>query len=369
MRLFGALSIVAIAIVAGCIDPFPLKYGNGALGDVVIDGFISDQPGPYYVKLTRTFDVQSIRSFREDISASRITLYDNHGYEEILREVKQGLYKTDSIGLRGKIGDVYRLKVELRDGKIYESKPDTLSPSGKIDSIYFNYRESQGEVNSIKGFDIFFDANKGNADHDRFLWKFIGTYKVDTNPELYDTICADGRCPKPLRCSGYVLSETNQLEKVRQCACCTCWINLYNDKPILSEANTAKGGYEKVQAYYLPITQWTFMYHVNVKIQQFSFSKQAFQFWKRVKQQKEATESLFQPATGILPSYFTQVSGEPAPVFGLFYTASVSSKDIDITNFDFPPRFVLPPVDPIINNSCLKSFAFSTINRPAFWFD
>lgn len=370
MKLCG-LYIFLLLPLASCINSIDLGVGKADIDEVVIDGYISDEPGPYSVRLSKAFDIQSKLSFKEDISASRIVIFDDHGNQEELVEKRQGLYQTDPSGIRGVLGHVYTLRVELRDGRIYESIPDTLKSTGKVDSIYYEYQRVLLDSVLKPVLKVSFDATTGKEGEDHFLWKFVGTYKVDTNPELYDTLCVESRCPKPLPCSGYVLNSTGDgILQRRPCQCCTCWVNFFNDEPIVSDIIVpSQGKFENVGAAIIPINQWTFMYRVHVEIRQLSLSSNAFQFWKTVRAQKEAVLSLFQPVIGKVPVTFVQVGGAPGSVAGLFYATSVSSKSRYIDLTDIPKFVTIPPVDPLLKDSCLKRFANATTEKPAYWVD
>ena len=205
------------------------------------------------------------------------------------------------------------------------------------------------------------------------MWKFAGTFQTETNPELYDTICADGRCPLPLKCSSYVLKKdslglSTQLVYAKLCECCTCWTTFFNDELVLSNNEfVVNGRFNNIKVAYVPVTPWTFMYKVHSEVSQLSLSQQSYDFWKAVKAQKNASGSLFQPITGKVPSNFAQIKGTTAPVEGLFYATSIVSKSIYITRNDVSPQSIIPPQDLPWKNSCLKLFPNSTTIKPSFW--
>ena len=65
--------------------------------DVVVDGVITNEPGPYSVKLSRTVQVGSILGALS-ISKAKITIFSNTGESEVLQETNlPGTYKTDPL--------------------------------------------------------------------------------------------------------------------------------------------------------------------------------------------------------------------------------------------------------------------------------
>jgi hypothetical protein len=379
MKDRSILSVLLILLGAGCVDRLDIDIGGSSYYPVVIDGHISDQPGPYVIRVSKAFDIESKLSLKTDINVKNMIITDNHGTSEKLTKIRPGVYQTHQNGIRGTIGRVYQLKVELLDGRVYESNPDTLLSPGSIDSIHYEYKEeriNEGEL--IYGFDVFFNSSSGDRSNFHFLWQFVGTYKVDANPELYDTICIanisaelEGRCPKPLPCSGYVYNrELEVLEMIEPCECCICWVNFFNENVIISDNQLIEGGsLRAIKAGYVPINQWTFKYKVNVEIRQLSLSRQSFAFWKSVKDQKQASNSLFLPVTGKVPSNFTQIGGPTAPVEGVFFATSISSKSVFITPKDVPNQSTIPVQDFPLANSCLRLFANASTLKPSFWED
>ena len=369
MKSFLLILVLAI-LSTTCLDRINFDVGRTATFPITVDGYISDEPGPYKVEITKAFDIQSTYSLRTPISVKRLTISDNQGASEVLSEVSHGVYQTNPQGIRGTVGHVYTLKIDLLDGREYKSSPDTLLPPGKVDSIYFEYREVPTDTTSFYGFDVFFNASTGIKNNYQFLWKFTGTYKVDTNPELYDTLCVEARCPKPLACSGYVADSVGNLRKKTPCQCCTCWIDFFNTAPIVSDNSfVVAGQLQKVFANFVPINQWTFMYQVHTEVKQLSLSRQAFDFWKAVKKQGEAVTSLFQPLTGKFPSNFVQTNGPATPIEGLFFATSVSRHTRYITRYDMPNQIVIPPQNLPYKNTCKLLFPYSNTQKPSYWID
>jgi len=336
-RLSIGVILLGTLVMDACIDRVNLDFPQQVY-PVVIDGFISDQPPPYEVTVSKTFDIQSKTSLREPLAVKQLILSDDIGTQEELIEVRHGIYQTNG-HIRGKVGRVYKLYIRLLDGREYESTPDTLHPSGYMDSVYFQFRADRTQHQTTEyGFDIFFNARSSGEENARFLWKFVGTYKT--------TI-----------------------------ACCTCWPYLYNPMAIVSDGHLIQeGGFVRIKAAYLPITGWTFMYKVHAAVSQMSLSRNAFKFWSAIKSQQEAVGSLFQPVTGRIPNNFVQVSGNTGEIYGLFYATSVTSKAVYITRRDVPnpnyiPEIQLVPNHPDPPKKCIDQFPGSSSEMPPYWLD
>lgn len=297
--------ILLIIGCAACVDRITIPVPTPAAYPVVIDGFISDEPGPYLIKVTQAFDIESKSSFRIPISVKSMTLRDNQGITDVLTEKgNKGFYYTNFI--TGVVGRVYTLHIELLDGRIYESKPDTLYPSGVVEKVYYTFRQTQRSNGTTEyGYDIYFDATSGSRNHYNFLWKFNGLYQTDI-------------------------------------PCCTCLADLVNPVPVVSNDQLVhEGKFKGVKAMYVPVTGWTFQHGVYAKVSQRSLSRQAYDFWRIVGAQLTGTTSLFQPITGKVPNNFTQIAGQETPLYGLFYATSSNSNGIYIDKSDVPrPEYI-----------------------------
>lgn len=382
MKGYSILSILLILLSARCVDRIYFDVGNSVPFTIVAAGHISDQPGPYRVELNSAFDLDS-KLARTAISAKQVVLSDNYGNREVLTNMDKGVYQTNPSGIRGTSGRVYTLRIELYDGRVYESTPDTLFASGSVDSVYHSFKEEKSATEaSVYSFDIFFNASAASKNNYNFLWKFRGTFQCDTHPELRDIVnnaasCINGKCNFYELCSGIrnnsVFNDLSRAKFVRvaPCSCCTCWYDIFNNLPILSDGQLVRDGrFTVIKAYNLPLNQWIFQHKVYVTVTQLSLSQQAFAFWKGIKDQKTAANSLFQPISGRIPGNFKQISGPEKPIEGLFYATSIASKTILIRREDVPNQRILPPAPyPPWRASCLTLFPNATTQKPIFWED
>lgn len=367
----GAFLFLILLLLDACVDRIVFDVDTPSTFSIVVDGHISDEPGPYVIKISKAFDIESKLSIKTPITVKKLTLSDDEGTSEMLAEVRDGEYQTSVNGIRGVIGRKYSIEIELLDGRVYQSTPDPLLPSGAVESVSYKYKEEKNPTGPSKyGFDVSFNSTSGGLDNYYFLWRFVGTFQVETNPELNTEPCGESRCPKPLPCSAYALVN-GELTEVRPCECCTCWTSIFNTEPVISNNQIISDGqFSNVIAGYVPIDRWVFMHKVHAEVQQMSLSPQAFKFWKAVKAQKQANGSLFQPVAGKIPSNFFQVSGQKGGgVEGIFFATSIAKGSVFITRDDVPDKSIIPESGLQYTGSCLTLFPNSTTTKPLYWVD
>lgn len=382
-----SLAICLILIASSCVDRIIFDVDLPQELPLVVSGYISNQPGPYHVYLTSSFDTQSNVNQKTPVSAKKVTIMDEQGATEDLTEIEPGVYQTNET--HGRVGGIYTLKIELADGRMYESLPDTLLAPGKIDSLYHVFSADQDLSGVINyGFDISINA-QGNEENDlQYMWSMTGTFKANTQP--WRSIPGMGECyPIPERynrcnfiplCTGLRNVSSSYsgafYERVSDCECCTCWYQVFASSPILSDDFfTAVSDYSELPIYRVPLNEWIFMFKIHVKVSQATLTNTTFRFFRSVRDQKDAIGSLFQPISGKIPSGFLQLSGTPAPISGLFYAAGISSKSMYITPYDVPGSIPVPIVNYEPRNggpgqgwiSCLELFPNATNVKPPFW--
>jgi hypothetical protein len=391
MRTNRAILFFIIILFDSCVDILDYSTVDNNQ-QLVVDGFITDAPGPYTVRLTKTRRSSDFLPYKT-ISAKSVIISDTEGNSEQLIEKDAGVYQTSPTGIRGQMGKEYFVRIELDDGKVYQSTPEKITPAGRIDTAYYEFEK----VVSPKGianyqFRIFMDSH-GNSEGDNyFLWKLVGTYKVIASPELHILLR-----PKPVKdprpCSGFVvIRETGMLGYVRPCECCQCWVNQVdskanvNDNYLISNAE-----FKKVDMGVIPVEFWYFWEKTMVTVQQLSLSKSAYTYWKTVKDQQEGAQSLFQPSIGKVKSNIRLTTGAEE-VQGYFFAASVAKKVFFLTYLDIPlgpgvipeppplpTRYIPRPEDPqslideyytepfVVRESYLLAFRHSTTQKPADW--
>lgn len=134
MNLFKYIVLIIIAFaLLSCekIIEIDLNSTNAVL---VVEGNITDGPGPYYIKLTTTGNYFDTNIFPV-VSDAVVTISDNAGNSEILVYMDTGYYKTTV--LQGVPGRTYTLKIST-DGKNYQAV-STMPYPALFDSL--NYQE------------------------------------------------------------------------------------------------------------------------------------------------------------------------------------------------------------------------------------
>lgn len=273
-----ALILFFLIVLSGCIDPIKLEIDEGA-GTLVVDGLITDQPGPYTIKVSRSINFDNSRQLRvyavpESGAILRIT--DNTGFSETLVERKPGEYET--LALQGSVGKSYQLTIQTSNGESYVSGSETMYPAPPVERIEQEFKvydrlfisaNGSPRVTKMEGFYIYAVVNDPADAENFYRWQSDGIFEY------------------------FSITDFSHIKQ--------CWapLNRLEDKLILADDVFTNGQTMRQFVCVVPYDRPTMFL---VKLRQQSLSREAYEFWQRSASQQTSTGSLFDPP--------------PAPVYG-----------------------------------------------------
>ncbi|KAA8486344.1 uncharacterized protein DUF4249 [Arcticibacter tournemirensis] len=128
--------LAPVLLFSACEDPIDIdvKEGKPAL---VVEGWLTDRPENHYVKLYITKPLGGSNDF-EPVRNATLTLSDDAGHTEQLKEVSAGKYEISAI--RGVEARTYTLRIQTAEGS-YEAVSKMPRLSMAPDSLTFKYEE------------------------------------------------------------------------------------------------------------------------------------------------------------------------------------------------------------------------------------
>lgn len=132
------LSLAPLLVFSGCQKVINVDL-NEAAPRIVIEGLINDRGGPYSVTITRSGSYFN-QPVLPSVSGADVTITDNTGITDTLRETTPGIYVTSRT--KGTPGITYNLKV-ISDNREY-SGTSTMLSHVDIDSLKLVKSEFQG---------------------------------------------------------------------------------------------------------------------------------------------------------------------------------------------------------------------------------
>jgi hypothetical protein len=126
----NTVSIVLIALtLTGCEKVVNLKYKDNQ-SRIIIDGNITNETGPYFIKITKSVNLSNTES-NPTVDNAVVKISDDAGNSETLAPEGSGIYRTNT--LIGVVGRTYTLTV-LAENQTYTAQ-STMPQQVPFDSI------------------------------------------------------------------------------------------------------------------------------------------------------------------------------------------------------------------------------------------
>jgi len=123
------LLILSVFIVTSCEKEIDLDLEDQS-GQIVIEANVTDQAGPYSVKITKSVAFTQANSYPA-VDNAQVVLSDNFGQTETLQYTGNGTYQTATFA--GQPGRTYTLKIQA-EGQEYTAQ-STMPPAVPFDGI------------------------------------------------------------------------------------------------------------------------------------------------------------------------------------------------------------------------------------------
>ena len=133
MNRYFKIGILLIIVFSSCEEIIKIDL-EGTEPKIVIEASITDRPGPYTVKISKTTDYFDPADYPR-ISGATVIISNDLGVRDTLVEAEAGIYQT--ITIEGNHGRTYFLEVES-EGEVYSASA-VLPRRVEIDSIELEY--------------------------------------------------------------------------------------------------------------------------------------------------------------------------------------------------------------------------------------
>lgn len=319
---------------------------------LVVEGQITDQSGPYSVRLTRTADY-TLRSINLLETGATVTIQDNLGNRETLREQSPGgTYVSRADGIRGVAGRRYKVIIQTKAGNRYESTEEVLSAAPPIQKLYSEYQPNTTPGTGLRrqGWSVYIDTKDPETPGDYYRWEW-------TNYTFTDV------CRKTLAPGGTSYTGIS--------CCSPCWnINrCYNCIDVNSDVNINGQAISRQLITQVPYTSKNRYY---IEVQQQALSQGAYQYWKSVRQLVNNTGGLFDAAPSTVQTNIRCVSDPATAVYGYFGATGISEQYIyvdrsegqGIPELDLPVNIPYPTQPPCV--AC-ENTIYQTSEKPRWW--
>lgn len=312
-----------ISLPESCVEPFTsvLDETNSA-PLLVVDGQITNQEGPFRIRLSTSVPVNS-NSYPAPVSDADIKIYDDKGDLFNLRYAKDGWYETADKKLKGVPGYAYTLSITTGDGIQYESSPELMMDVPEIDSVYFEEVKhtsfENGNTNVDTWLNILLDTHDPSGQTKYWQFNFQETWQVKM---LTDSVIVRHSPTDP---SDYTL-ENITIDNDHL----NCWVTRPSTSiNIATTVNSPADDIKRFLVQSLAPDEDKLHIRYSILVTQSAISKESYDFRKRLKDVNENLGSLYDIIPGQIFGNISCCDGS-SKTLGYFSAVSLSSKRIFI---------------------------------------
>lgn len=310
-------ALIIFAGITACIDEYwpddITKYEDL----LVVDGYISNEPGPYTIKLSISAGINDPRYL--PLSGAEVRITDEDGNSELLTETADGTYETAEDRIQGEAGTGYKLTIIRPDERVYESGFQMLRHPLAIDSLYakLEYHSSEEHAYDLAGYQFYITTERAEHDSSYLFWDLIETYQYNadfTIEYLYDG--GYTRFPKPD-------------------SLFTCWRNASIEEMFLySTENLSPPQIRNYPINYVSTQTKRLSIRYSLLARQLSISGEAYDYWNNIREIIDNQGSLYNSQPFQIRGNIKNINDENEPVLGFFMVAGVDSKRIFVDRPD-----------------------------------
>lgn len=166
-----ALIILSLFLFVSCEKEIDLDLEDQS-GQIVIEANVTDQTGPYYVKITKSIAFTQTNQYPA-VENAQVVLSDNTGQTETLQYAGNGVYQTSTFVAQS--GRTYTLKIQA-EGKEYTAQ-STMPQAVSFDGL----DQDSFVVGGTTSYTLLPQFNDPLALGNRYLF----VYTVNNNPKKF----------------------------------------------------------------------------------------------------------------------------------------------------------------------------------------
>lgn len=337
------LIIILVLFLFGCREEILLSFQTNEK-TVVVEGGITNKPGPYSVKLSTSLPVN--QPLRIPLENCTVTILDDGGYSEVLTESKPGIYTTDASGIQGQIGKSYAITIRTPEGESYSTAFQEMKASVEIDSVYaeLTSREDLDYPFGLPGMQ-FSVSTKIASDEAYFLWNLTETFKYNADYKLYGIYNFGDYYYTNLHMDTIASITGIDYDTVFTC---------YNTKTVKSiftgkTNNLSVPKINKQPLHFVSTENKKLSLRYGLLVEQFTISEEAYYFWNSIQEQTTDENFLNTKQPYNVAGNLKNVENETELTFGFFTVASVTTKRIFVdrpnTTFYFERGYLAEPLE------------------------
>lgn len=341
------LFLITAMLWYGCTELYEPQT-ESQLDALVVEGLVTNEAGPFTVKLSRAVAYNST-TLRKPVAGATLLIKDNKGQSFSLKEKDSGSYQTPENFL-AVIGNFYSLHIKTREGDTFESNPQELLPVQKYDSIhgFLSQKTSLDASNStrvVDGINLLADlpaaVDQASMPYSRFKSSIMLQYN-------------------------YYWPFTENDDWVTYLFAWNTY-NIYDIENLTGTKYNTTGALKNHVLGFIPINSFDYgigilsISYYYLTINQYTLNLESYRYYEAMNKQLTSNARIFDPITSQIYGNVKCINNPRKQVFGMFEVSSVH-KSAYLTTFNTVSKFVKFTGVPYLNISANGKAKMKIIN-------
>ncbi|WP_182921425.1 DUF4249 domain-containing protein [Pedobacter planticolens] len=311
MKQFKVIYIVIIAlIITSCKEPYAPNLTKTNNNLLVIEGFINTGADSTLINLSKTVLVDNKNTASPELNAT-VTVESDANNTYLLKDIGKGLYVSAGLNLDN--SKKYRLRIKTSKGTVYISdfvEPKVAPP---IDDVVWDIKDD--------GVQIYVNTHDNTNNSKYYRWEYNDTWEFQA--EYYSMYISNGKD----------VVDRNQLTD----NIFTCWAGGKSSNVLIgSSIKSEKDIIHKSPLTFIPTDAEKISVKYSILVKQMVLTKDAYDFWERLKKNTENLGSIFDAQPSQLTGNVHNAADLSEPVIGYIGAGTTQTKRIFIAKNKLP---------------------------------
>ncbi len=332
IKIKGVLAFFALLFFStSCVEEYWPELESNVDQLLVIDGKITNFDGPYTIILSTTNTLNT--DIINPVSKAIVNISDDKGNNELLIETGEGVYKTSLGGIKGIIGNAYKINIQLSNGKSYESDfEEMINPVGVEDvRVEESWQLANNDLEFDKeGYRFYVSSKIAPTSKSYFYWEIEETFEYHSDYKIYYYYDSNSHVTTEFNTYGF--GRTKNIDTLY-----FCWKtkNLLERFSYSTEYLSSPKVID-LPLHFIPFTDVKLMHGYSILVKQYTISENAFVFLDKLNKQNNNEDALYTIQPFQIEGNLTNIQDPSEPVLGYFIVAAGSLGPRILTKA--PPR-------------------------------
>ncbi|MBK8884870.1 MAG: DUF4249 domain-containing protein [Bacteroidales bacterium] len=255
---------------------------------LVVDGKITNEEGPFRVKLSNSVRVD-VMYYIDPVSNAEVKIFDDKGNMFQLYSTGSGMYESADKNLKGIPGNSYTLSITTPDGMEYQSNSVLMETVTEIDSLYFEEEirsvKTDNKIKEENWLNILLDSHDSENRIKYWYYEFEETWEVKLLTDDVPVEHNSPGSPSNITLENVMVSADKQV----------CWVTRSSNSILIaSTVNNPVNEIKRYTVHSLGPGEDKLHIRYSILVKQSTLSPELYKFWKLLKDVNENSGGLYE---------------------------------------------------------------------------